>query len=191
MNQLRNSRCARHERGSAAVEYAACALVFFTVLFGVIELARALFLWNTMYTVTNRAARAAAMVNYNDSSATSALLQKAMFLEKPTDKMILAGDISYEHLKIDYLQPNGVDPVASRPPCPAANMVLCMSNPDSPNCIRFVRVRLCRPGSGTECDNVPYSPLLPLPGLDRLNINMPWFSSVVPVQTLGMPGACT
>jgi len=137
--------------------------------------------------VTTRAARSAAMTNFNHSTAK--LRQDAMFLAGESDTMILAGDIGYQHLKIDYLQKDGATVVSPMPLCPAHNMVECMSNPDSASCIRFVRVRLCRPG--TNCDHVPYSPMLPLPGLDRLNINMPWFSSVAPVETLGMPGACT
>ena len=54
--------------------FAILGVLFFTFVFGVIEVSRALYLWNTMTEVTRRAARAAAVSNFSsgaekDSSA--------------------------------------------------------------------------------------------------------------------------
>ena len=46
----------RRQRGVAAVEFALGSLLFFTFVFGVIELARALYVYSTMVEVTRRAA---------------------------------------------------------------------------------------------------------------------------------------
>lgn len=51
----------RCQRGIYAVEFTVAALVFFVVLFMVIEFARILYSWNVMEEVTRRAARLAAV----------------------------------------------------------------------------------------------------------------------------------
>jgi hypothetical protein len=173
------------QRGVAAVEYAAGILVFFTFLLGTMELARAMFVWNTSFEVTTRTARAAAMVSFNDTGALDALRKIAMF---GRSHLILNNDVSYTDLKIDYLQSDGQSAVSPMPPCPAMNVANCLDNPSGASCIQFVRVRLCRGGS---CNAVPYTPLVQLPLLTSFNINMPYFTAIAPVESLGMPGTCT
>jgi hypothetical protein len=176
----------RHaQRGVAAVEYALGIVVFFVFMFGTFEVARAMFVWNTMFEVTTRAARSAAMVNFNDTATLDARRKDAMF----TDTLVLDSDIGYQDLKIDYLQSDGITPVSPMPPCPSMNVVNCIENPTGASCIRFVRVRLCK--SGTNCTAMPYSPLTNLPMLDAFKINMPFFTAIAPVESLGMPGACS
>ena len=51
--------------GVAAVEFALIASVFFTVLFGAIEVSRLLFLWNTTTEATRIGARTAVVCNAN------------------------------------------------------------------------------------------------------------------------------
>ena len=58
-------------------------------------------------------------------------------------------------------------------------------------CIRFVRVRLCLPGSAAACDPVPYAPMVGLDALSAFHFDLPRFTTIVPAQTLGMPAACT
>lgn len=189
MKKASTSLRKRHEGGHTAVEFGIFAIALFTFIFGTIEMGRALFVWNTMAEVTARAARAAAMANFNDAAASSQLRRDALGIAAPDDKLFLANEITHENLVIDYLRRDGATVVDPMPPCPAMNVVNCLANPDGPQCIHFVRVRLCK--KDTNCDHVPYTPLMPLPGIDRLNVSMPWFSAVVPAETLGMPGACT
>jgi len=61
------------ERGAAAVEFALVATVFFTLLFGVMEFGRLLYLWNTTAEATRRGARIAAVCDLNDGAISSAV----------------------------------------------------------------------------------------------------------------------
>ena len=48
---------AGRQQGAAAVEFALVALLFFTLLFGILEFGRMLYLYNTVQEVSRRAAR--------------------------------------------------------------------------------------------------------------------------------------
>jgi Flp pilus assembly protein TadG len=171
------------QRGTAAVEFAILSIVLFLFIFGVMEISRVIFVWSTMTEVTNRAARAAAMTDFTDAAAKASLRQTAMFLAAPGDKLILGGDIGYTHLMIDYLGDNATTRITTLPASAADNTAICMNNPSAPNCIRFVRVRLCLPL--TDCTAVPYAPLVSLPGMEAFNINMPYFTAIAPLGTCG------
>ncbi|MDQ3563887.1 MAG: pilus assembly protein [Pseudomonadota bacterium] len=58
----------KRQNGIYTVEFAIIGVVFFLVLFGVIEIARALFVWNTIGEVTRRGARVAAVCPVDDSA---------------------------------------------------------------------------------------------------------------------------
>lgn len=60
---LRNSR----QRGVAAVEFALISTIFFTLLIGIMELARVLFYINTAAEVTRLGARLAVVCDVNDA----------------------------------------------------------------------------------------------------------------------------
>lgn len=178
----------RGESGSTAVEFSLIAFVLFALIFGTIEVARAMFVWNTMAHITARAARTAAMTNFNDSAAMTKLRRDALAIAAVDDRLILANEITHENIVIDYLQRDGIKAVTTLT-SPTENAAICMTNPNDARCIHFVRARLCKKDS--ECsDHVPYVPLVPFPGVDKLNVPMPWFSAVVPVETLGTPCAC-
>nr|WP_305907145.1 TadE family protein [Methylomarinum sp. Ch1-1]MDP4519872.1 pilus assembly protein [Methylomarinum sp. Ch1-1] len=49
------------QRGASMVEFALIALVFFTLIFGIIEFARVMFVYNTLVEATRRGARVAAV----------------------------------------------------------------------------------------------------------------------------------
>lgn len=97
---------ARLQRGIYAVEFSVAALVFFTVLFMVIEFARALYSWNLMEEVTRRAARLTAVcpVTEPQNIRESSLLPG----------LSLPG-FTTEHIALEYLTDTGAsvgDPVA-------------------------------------------------------------------------------
>lgn len=188
MSQSAPKRALRSQRGAAAVEFALGAMLFFTFVFGVIELARALYVWSTMVEVTRRAARGAAQADFSDSAALLAVRRRAIFAELPGG-MPLRGNLTEDHLTIDYLDGN-LERVAPMPSCPARNLVNCATDPDGPTCIRFVRVRLCVPGSGAACDRVDYVPIVGADFFPGGPLQIPTFATVTPVATLGYrPGA--
>lgn len=173
--------------GTAAVEFALVALVFFGFVFGALEVARAAYLWSTLTQVMNRAARGAAMANPSDATAMAQVRQNAMF-GNAAGKLAMGGDIGVNYLHIEYLARDRATVVTVLPPCPVQNIVNCINDPSGNSCIRFVRVSLCLPG--TNCDPVPYTSLVGLDALASFRFNMPTFTTVVAAQTLGMPGAC-
>lgn len=170
------------QTGVAAVEFALVSLLLFTFLFGCLETGRALFLWSTLSEVVSRAARAAAVTSPADEAAVR---HAAMFLNG-TNKMTLGGDIDDSYLRIDYLA-NDRSTEIKPAPSPMDNLLNCTNSPTDANCVRFVRVRLCMPG--TDCTPVPYKPLVALDSLTAFNIRMPTFSTVVAADTLGLAPA--
>jgi hypothetical protein len=177
----------RSQRGAAAVEFALGAMLFFTFVFGVIELARALYVYSTMVEVTRRAARVAASVDFSNAAALDDVRYNAMFGNVPGG-MPLRGNLRDRHLAIDYL--NGalerVDPL---PACPAQNIINCNLDPEGASCIRFVRVRLCAEGGGAFCSRVNYEPIIGANFFPGAPLYFPTFATVTPVATLGhLPG---
>lgn len=59
------------QRGAAAVEFALVASILFTLLFGIMEMGRVLFYWNTATEATRLGARLAAVCNKDAASIKS------------------------------------------------------------------------------------------------------------------------
>ncbi|TFW29727.1 hypothetical protein [Massilia horti] len=95
----------------------------------------------------------------SDADAKNRLRQRAMFLAGPGDKMILR----------DYPGPDAKAP-SPMPHCAARNAPVCMKNLADSGCVRFMRVRLCQPGGE---------------GMAALKIDLPWFTTVLPLEALG------
>lgn len=68
------------------------------------------------------------------------------------------------------------------PSCPARNRQICLANPYDSSCIRLVRVRVCTDASNTQCDRVPYQPLIPF---TNLGVQLPGSTTIVSAETLG------
>ncbi len=165
------------------------AIVFFLLFFGIVELARALYICNTLQEVTRRAAAMAANADFSSTGAMNSVRQKAIFRDSP-GLLLFADPISDQHIKIDYLSiPAGAtrpEPIGGAlPASPEANREVCMADPNCPECIRLVRVRICMPGS-SDCDPVPYKTfvsIIPIP------FSLPLSTTVVTAETLGLhPG---
>lgn len=143
------------------------ATLFFLFLFALLEVARAVYLWNLVPEITRRAARAAAVTDFSNASAVQAVREQAILRAGP-GRLPLGGAIGDAYVRIDYLfqsSAGGVPaalPVSVMPGCPQRNRINCLDNPHGANCIRFVRAQLCVPGAGGTCERVPYRPLLPL-----------------------------
>lgn len=184
------------QRGAAAVEFALSAVIFFMVLFFVIEVARALYLTNTLLEVTRRAAYAAAVTDFSDANAMARVRQAAVLRNSP-GTLMLGEPVTDAHIRIDYLSltrnANGSMtltpiPTAGLPACTARARINCATDPHGASCIRFVRVRVCKPGDGdSDCDPVPYQPLLTASGL---GFNLPPSTTIAKAESLGFqPGS--
>lgn len=182
-------RCA--QTGATAVEFALVALWFFMLVFGIIEVARLMYMYNTLAESTRRAASAAANVDFRDSGALDTTRQHAIF-RTSAGALVVGDPISDQHIRIDYLylerQGNGSlvmkeIPSASLPGCPSRNRQNCLSNPYASSCIRLVRARVCETGTATDvCDRVQYQPIFRLIPFDA---RLPSSTTIVNAETLG------
>ena len=134
------------QAGTVAVEFALVAIIFFTIVFATLELARMEFLLNTLEEVTRRAASAAANVDYRDAAAMQNVQADAVF-RTSSGPLALGTPVTSDNVKIDYLSVSkatwDLNHMSSLPACPAGNRLNCMTDPNAGNCIRFVRARVC------------------------------------------------
>jgi Flp pilus assembly protein TadG len=191
---------ARSEGGATVVEFALAVSLFFLFVFGLLEFARAVYLWNTAQEITRRAARAAAMADCGDPAALAAIRQNAVFRSTP-GTLALGGDVGDGHVQIDYLSLDAAGNLqaiapAALPAGRSANARNCTANPEAANCIRFVRASLCAPGSATDaCDGIAYTPMIGLlaplfAAAGPLPLTLPPSTTVVKAESLGYtPGA--
>lgn len=173
------------------VEFALVSLVLFTLLFGVLEVARAIYLWNTLQEVTRRAASAATVTDFSNENAMSQVRRSAIF-RNSSGPLMLGLPVTDAHLRIDYLSiardGNGtltMTPMSASllPACPARNMLNCTTDPNGNNCIRLVRVRICAAdGDAGNCNAVSYSPLTLFPGF---TMALPTATVIAKAGTLG------
>ncbi|MFP5391950.1 MAG: TadE/TadG family type IV pilus assembly protein [Gammaproteobacteria bacterium] len=184
--RLRSSR----QRGVMAVELGLICMIMFVMIFGTIEVARAVYLFNTLQESTRRAAALAAVTNFADSSKMAVVRQSAIFRDSP-GALQLGTPITDEQIAIDYLaevRGNGgeltMQPIATGdlPSCPARNREICMADPNDARCIRFVRVRICQAGGNGACTPVPYEPVT---GLIKFPAHLPTSTTIAPAESLG------
>lgn len=190
MSHPASTKRPRSQRGVAAVEFALGAMLFFTFVFGVIELARALYMWGTLIEVSRRTARVAAFSDFSNGALMAEVRHRAIFGDLPGG-MPLRGNVSEDNLAIDYL--NGrlqrVDPL---PACPEQNIINCNADPEGGACIRFVRVRLCVEGGGGSCTRVDYVPIISANFFPGAPLLYPTFATITPAGTLGyQPGVAS
>ena len=94
------------QEGTTTVEFAIIGTLFFVILFGIVEVGRALFVWNGLADITRRAARIAAVCPPNHASVIST----AIYNEpgEGGDSSIISG-LSPEDVKVRYLTSTLVD----------------------------------------------------------------------------------
>ena len=173
------------------MEFALVAIVFFTVLFGMIELARAMYICNTLQEVTRRAAAAAVNTDFTIPGALSQVQQRAVF-RSDRGMLAFADPVTDEHIRIDYMSiartGNALQaqPITAMPSGPGDNRVNCAADPNGPSCIRLVRVRVCAPsgsGGGAACGAVPYKTIV---SLIAMPFALPTSTTIMPAETLGL-----
>lgn len=174
-----------YQAGTAAVEFAVVALFFFTLVFGILEIARIMYVINTLQEVTRRAAAAAVNVYPTDTAAIANLKQDAVFRSSPGE-LFLAPPITDSYVRIEYLAYDlSVIPTSSLASCAATNQQTCMANPRSGSCIRFVQVQVCDPSNTSACISPQSRAMFPLVSLP---IPLPKAPTISPVETLGYKG---
>ncbi|MCC2955251.1 pilus assembly protein [Massilia sp. IC2-477] len=180
------ARRKRRQGGTSAIEFALLAAVFFTLVFGVIELARLMYVFNTLQEVTRRAAEAAAHVYPDDADGLARVRQYAVFRDSPGG-LILAPPVTDGHIRLSYLNYDlNAIPSGSRPASALLNREICMTNPYAVNCIRFVQAQVCRPDVEGDCEAPTSQMLIPL--ID-LRIPLHRATTIVTAESLGyVPG---
>lgn len=177
--------------GMAAVEMALVALIFFVLLFGVVEFARAMYLINTLAEVTRRAAAAAANTDFSNSTALDDLRKHAIF-DASSGILPLSGNVPADAIRIDYMsvqrESDGSFSMVAIPPgtlpsSPSANRTTCLRNPYADTCIRLVRVRVCDPGTPGTCKQIPFQGLVPLV---NMSFPLPMSTTVARAESLGL-----
>jgi hypothetical protein len=180
----------RSSAGAVTAEFAIVITVFLAIVCGVVEMARLLYIFNTLQVVTQRAAEAAANADYSDAAAMSGVRRRAIFRDS-AGTLTLGAPVTDAHVRIDYLSLSDAAgatiteiPTASLPSCPANNRVACMQNPYGSSCIRMVRARICDPADTGQCVRVAYQPMF---SFIAIPLNLPRAPAVRTVETLGAP----
>jgi hypothetical protein len=178
------------QAGTAAIEFSLIVLVFLVFICGVMELARSMYIFNTLQEVTRRAAFAAANADF--SAESSQQIRRAAIFRAASDTggLLFGAPITAEHIRIDYMAlervgnetvPKLIPIVSVQASSPEENRVLCLKNVNDVNCVRLIRVQVCMPG--TDCESVPYQTLFPLISLP---LSLPFSRSIVAAETLGL-----
>lgn len=174
------------QRGAAAVEFGIIAILFFTLLFGIIEMGRLFYVWNTVQEVTRRAAREAVVTDLLTASTKvanlAAVQQHAVF---GGSTLVAAPEVSPASVQITYLDLNrNVIADNDLPDSPTENAQACADQavpPADTVCIGFVQVSLSQQScQGNTCT---YLPLIyqPMSGL------FSYFALSIPASTVTMP----
>ncbi|MFL6671779.1 MAG: TadE/TadG family type IV pilus assembly protein [Massilia sp.] len=177
------------ELGVAAVELALVSLVFFTVVFGAIELARLMYLCNTLQEVTRRAASAAANTDFTNATAMQGIRQAAIFQDS-AGTLALSQHVTDQSIRIDYMTIQNAGgtlttvpiPTGSLPSSPTENRRTCLIDPSAPSCIRIVRVRVCASAIADNCVAVRFQSIVPL---INLSVSLPLATTLVRAESLG------
>jgi hypothetical protein len=184
-------RCKRLQQGATAVEFALLVLIFFTLVFGVIEFARLMFLFNTLPEVTRRAASAAATTDFTKPAELERVRQRAVF-RYSAGALPLMKELTDEAVRIDYLAVKRNNdgslsmvpiPPGSLPSSPAENRQVCLIDPNSPTCIRIVRVRVCKPSNSAACEPMLFRTMV---SLIKFDLPLPTAPTLVKAQSLGL-----
>jgi hypothetical protein len=159
----------KNQKGASMVEFTLIALIFFMVLLGIIEFARALFVWNTMVEATRRGARVAAVCPVS-TTGIEQVKQAAILDNVPGDgkDSSLLG-LTADNIIVSYFDSNmnSVTPPADED---VAN--------EAYDTIAFVHVEIAQDDKNKIEHN------LIIPGFNKI-LNLPPIRTVLPSESLG------
>lgn len=95
-----------HQKGAETVEFAIIALLFFAIIFAIIEFSRALFVWNALTEATRRGARMAVVCPYQSPIPKQVAIYDVIAGSLGTSP-IIAG-LTPEMINVRYLDETGV-----------------------------------------------------------------------------------
>ena len=157
------------QRGAAAVEFAIVCLLFFTILFAILEFGRMMYVYNTMQEVTRRGAREA-VVRWIDPASQAEIRSLAFF----GGAAIPAGaEVTADDMVIEYLNEAG-NLATPLPVDPGDNLSACGNITLVDSCIFSVRVSIV---------GVSYSPMVSL--FSFLGVNLPPATVTMQAESLG------
>ena len=148
------------QKGVTTVEFAIVGALFFIILFGIVEIGRAMFVWNGLADITRRAARIAAVCPPNDTDITRVAIYNAV-----TDggaSRFISG-LNPADVKLRYLTSTMVDE-----PSPATT--------------GFTNVRYVQASIDNSPDGYRHQMLIPT---FNINLTPPDFATTVPAESLG------
>lgn len=174
------------QRGAAAVEFALIAMVFFTLLLGIVEFGRFLYLFNTVQEVTRNAARMQVVrwVTEKDAVQREAVFQggtSGTVVSLPagpevTNAKILIG---FYNTYADALIQNNELTLYYSGGTSTDNLNNCLLKNDK--CIHFVRASFTDAQGNS---NLQYVPMIPL--FSYLNISLPGSTVIMPAESMGL-----
>ena len=105
-------RAARgRQAGVAAVEFALVSALFFTVLLGVMEMGRLLWIWNAAVEATRLGARMAVVCDIGDASIKTRMTERVP-------------ELLVSHITVSYLNPPAADNTCTSGNCKAVSVKL-------------------------------------------------------------------
>jgi hypothetical protein len=148
------------QKGLVMVEFAIVGLLFFIILFSILEFSRLLFVWNAVADATRIGARAAAVCSVNSDDI--AMITRSD--PAGTGNPILPQGIDASNIQIRYLDTNGVEVLNPDP----------VTNPAAYVQVKYVEVSI-----------INYQHDLLIPVLGR-TVTLPPFTTTRPREALGV-----
>lgn len=172
------------QSGVMVVEFALIALVFFTLLLGIIEFGRFMYLWNTVQEVTRNAARTAVVTDFTHANQIEEIQKEAIFRAGSDGTVWLpfGWELSNLDVNIRYLN-QAKSPASPMPADPADNIAACLDATRTNSCIRYVEVRICKQEKN-ECGPIQYVPMMGF--FTMFAIDIPGSTVRMPVESLGL-----
>lgn len=164
---MNTSAAPSRRRGVATVEFALVCMIFFTLVFGALEFARLMFVYNSIQEVTRRAAREMT-VRWIDEEATVKTLALFGGTALPAGAEVTASSINIEYLSADG------SVVTTFPSSPSDNLSACGDAGRTASCIYSVRVSI---------NNIQYAPMVTL--FSFLNLTLPNSSVTMHAESMG------
>lgn len=171
MNTLHHLR-ERRQRGVASVEFALVCGVFLLIVFGIFELARLMYVHNTLQEVTRRAAREMTVrwIDQVDEVRAIALFGGA--------SLPGGAEVTAESIRIEFLNPEGTA-VTLFPEDASDNLSACGDAERVASCIYSVRVSI----DGDS--DILYSPMISLFSVVFDGLVLPSSSVTMHAESMG------
>ena len=144
------------QKGMTTVEFAIIGMLFFIILFGIIEVGRALFVWNGLADITRRAARIGAVCPPNHATVIPTAIYNAA--GNGGSSGIISG-LASSHVKVLYLDSTMTD----------------LPNPETTDfsSVKYVQASI---------DGYKHQMLIPT---FNITLTPPDFATTVPAESLG------